>query len=369
MRCVRQPVVLPGGLTYWTVVDPEFKVVEPFNRFLRYLRIDRQRPESTTKQYSSTLAEWATWLRQRGIANADMRVWVEDLGHFRFHLATTPIERPGRGQGRVRGEQRIGNMLATIRSLFAWAVPRRLAPPEVNELLYEVVEPRGDYGWLEDLPGRVARPLHRTRAVGESEPIPVTMPEFIRMFTAPGMLRDKLLICLLGVEGMRVAEAVSLRRSAMHLAPNSMQLGCAVKGPHIHVIGKGNKARWVPAHSYLVSTYAAHLWERAAVAAAEQSDFVLINLKGGEVGTPLSTSRARRIVAALARRAGLDRHVTPHQFRHGLATALVEQKRPLDEVQKILGHANIETTRRYTKTSDERLREAVESVPLPGRSA
>ena len=75
--------------------------------------------------------------------------------------------------------------------------------------------------------------------------------------------------------------------------------------------------------------------------------------------------RAREVVAALGRRAGIERVVTPHQFRHGLGTELVESGRSLDEVQMILGHAQVETTRRYAHTSRARLREAIESVALP----
>lgn len=82
-------------------------------------------------------------------------------------------------------------------------------------------------------------------------------------------------------------------------------------------MGKRNKRRWVPAHSYLVSVYAAHLGERAAIRAADESDIVVVNLKGGEIDASMTTSRARRIVSALAKRAGIGRHVTPHQFRHG----------------------------------------------------
>ena len=62
---------------------------------------------------------------------------------------------------------------------------------------------------------------------------------------------------------------------------------------------------------------------------------------------------------------GIERVVTPHQFRHGLGTELMESGRALDEVQMLLGHAQVETTRRYTRTSRARLREAVESVSLP----
>ena len=99
--------------------------------------------------------------------------------------------------------------------------------------------------------------------------------------------------------------------------------------------------------------------------AAARSDFVFVNLAGGEVGRAMTDGRAREVVAALGRRAGIERVVTPHQFRHGLGTELVESGRSLDEVQMILGHARVETTRRYVRTSRERLRDAVESVAVP----
>jgi Phage integrase family len=84
------------------------------------------------------------------------------------------------------------------------------------------------------------------------------------------------------------------------------------------------------------------------------SDFVFVNLAGGELGRAMRDGRAREVVGALGRRAGIERVVTPHQFRHGLRTELVESGRSLDEVQMILGHAQVETTRRYTHTSRAR---------------
>ena len=92
---------------------------------------------------------------------------------------------------------------------------------------------------------------------------------------------------------------------------------------------------------------------------------MFVNLNGGEVGRAMSDGRAREIVAALARRAGIDRVVTPHQFRHGLGSELVNAGRSLDEIQMLLGHAHVDTTRRYAHTSRERLRDAIESVSLP----
>jgi site-specific recombinase XerD len=156
---------------------------------------------------------------------------------------------------------------------------------------------------------------------------------------------------------------------------NSRAVGCSVQGPHLHVVrrednenlalSKRRRELVVPVHPAVIGVYAAYCEERDRVPAAARSDFVFVNLAGGEVGRAMTDGRAREVVAALGRRAGIDRVVTPHQFRHGLGTELVESGRSLDEVQMILGHARVETTRRYVRTSRERLRAAVESVALP----
>jgi integrase/recombinase XerD len=364
----REKVVLPGGGVYWTVLDADFARVDPFDGYLRWLRLVKQCAESTTRQYASAFVEWAEWLATTG-QGEDLERWAERLGAFRFHLMTTLVTRPGRGQGRVRSSRRVDDVLAAIRSFYRYAVSRRLVASSVNYLLYEVVEARGArVGWMENPPARIARPLHQGRGVPDSEPLCVSRPEFEAMLAAPGSLRDKLLVCLLGLEGIRVEEAVRLRRSQMHLMESSLALGCAAPGPHLHVRGKGDRARWVPANPYLIAVYGAHMLERGSIAPADRSDYVLVNLWGGDVGGQMTTGRARRIVARLGKAAGIGRHVTPHQFRHGLATQLVESGRALDEVQRILGHAQVETTRRYVRTSATRLRDAIESVPLPGAS-
>jgi integrase/recombinase XerD len=161
----------------------------------------------------------------------------------------------------------------------------------------------------------------------------------------------------------------------MHLMANSRAVGCSYAGPHVHVVrrednenlalSKRRRDLVVPAHPWIVGIYAAYCVERDRVSAASRSDFVFVNLAGGEIGRALRDGRAREVVGALGRRAGIDRVLTPHQFRHGLATELVESGRSLDEVQMILGHAQVESTRRYARTSRSRLRDAIESVTLP----
>lgn len=60
-----------------------------------------------------------------------------------------------------------------------------------------------------------------------------------------------------------------------------------------------------------------------------------------------------KIVREIGRKSGLDRPLTPHLFRHTLATMLLQRGTPITEVQKILGHVDINTTTIYAKVSDE----------------
>ena len=112
---IRQQVVLPGGQAYWTVLDGDFEVAEPFDGFLRWLRLVNGRAESTTRQYASAFAEWADWLASVGECD-DLVRWAERLGAFRFHLMTSPVSRPGSGCGRVRSPERVDGVLAAVRS-------------------------------------------------------------------------------------------------------------------------------------------------------------------------------------------------------------------------------------------------------------
>jgi integrase/recombinase XerD len=52
-----------------------------------------------------------------------------------------------------------------------------------------------------------------------------------------------------------------------------------------------------------------------------------------------------------ARRAGIDKDVTPHRLRASVATLLLDEGMPLDQVQKFLRHKRITTTQIYADTS------------------
>jgi site-specific recombinase XerD len=71
----------------------------------------------------------------------------------------------------------------------------------------------------------------------------------------------------------------------------------------------------------------------------------------GNPGSAISPRTVEHIVAGLAERSGVESDVTPHSFRHGLATELVRRRVRESTVQTILGHASPATTRIYVHKS------------------
>ncbi len=88
---------------------------------------------------------------------------------------------------------------------------------------------------------------------------------------------------------------------------------------------------------------------------------MLVNLFAAPLGAPMRYSRVAQLFAALSRRAGLARAVTPHMLRHPAGSALTAHG-GLDVAQAVLGHASITSTQIYVHPSVERQREAVDRL-------
>ena len=182
----RQRVDLPSGVRYWSVVDERFELVAMFDGFLFEERVSRDRSEKTTGQYASNLVEFASWARERDLLG-DLVACARNLGMFQLHLRTTPIARRGRGHGRARSNDRVSDIMSSVRSFYRHQVRRGAVPGSVNRLLYDVVEPAGgSMPWLEDLPAMVARPLHRLPRSGVSEPRAASLEEYVAMMAVAG---------------------------------------------------------------------------------------------------------------------------------------------------------------------------------------
>jgi integrase/recombinase XerC len=162
-------------------------------------------------------------------------------------------------------------------------------------------------------------------------------------------LKVAALIRFLYRTGTRVAECCALRRGEIDLED----------GTAFVFRGKGGKSRRVyfdtSTAEALQRYWAARLDGTLPVALANLPAFSGRDIPG-KPGDRITPRSAQRIVQEVARQAGIAARITPHSFRHGLATQLVEGKVPAPVVQRVLGHANLATTQVYVHLVDAEVR-------------
>ena len=140
--------------------------------------------------------------------------------------------------------------------------------------------------------------------------------------------RDGVLLRLLYVAGLRVSEAVSLRWEHVHPRDD---------GAVLTVHGKGEKTR----HVLVTDRLATELSDLRGSASEDAPVFTT------RTGRPVHPSNVAKMVRRIARRAGIDRAVSPHWFRHAHASHALDRGAPVHLVQATLGHASVATTGRY----------------------
>ena len=379
------PVALPSGQRYWAVLDDDLQVVAVADSFLRHQRFGRDGAESTTKAYAHALALFFRWCKCTG------RSWeagVGQLGLFMTWLAhakatgpdgtvgpasvlTWPGARPSRSPARVNA------VLTAVRAMVVQAVATGQAPAGLVALVYEVADDR-------DLPdaargegGRMAlrlRARHRVREP-EAQVQRASDEDVVALLRACRSAQDRLAVLLMARAGLRRGELCGLRRSDVHLAVSSRQLGCEVAGAHLHVVrregnpnaawAKSRRSRAVPLSSLVVQAFDTYELERARCRAAAGSDFVFVNLFREPLGAPVRPDGIGELLAVLSRRAGLARPARPHQLRHAWASDLAGAGCGIDVVADLLGHASVQSSSVYVHPGPGRLRAAVEKVPSP----
>ena len=154
--------------------------------------------------------------------------------------------------------------------------------------------------------------------------------------------RDAAVLALLYGSGLRVSEALALKRR---------DVPAAVGGDAITVIGKGNKPRMVPVLAQVTRLCAEYVALCPYDLPAEGPLFV------GARGGPLSPRLVQLAMARLRGALGLPDSATPHALRHSFATHLLARGGDLRAIQELLGHASLSTTQMYTAVDTERLME------------
>src|SRR5699024_9439034 len=152
------------------------------------------------------------------------------------------------------------------------------------------------------------------------------------------LVRDASVLALLYGSGLRISEALSLKRRDFNGLPDALT-----------VTGKGNKTRMVPLLPQ-VGTMVAHY-----VALCPYDLTPDAPLFRGARGGPLSPRIVQLAMERLRGALGLPDTATPHALRHSFATHLLAGGGDLRAIQELLGHASLSTTQRYTSVDSARL--------------
>ncbi|MGP1484634.1 MAG: tyrosine-type recombinase/integrase [Campylobacter sp.] len=156
--------------------------------------------------------------------------------------------------------------------------------------------------------------------------------------------RNKLIIKMIIFTGIRVSEALNLKRKDIS-EDGDLYV--------IRIRGKGNKYRIVMIKRHLIE----HHLENIAINYINKEGYLFINKKG----TRLTQAYVSRIVEQILFRAGIRKEKNgAHMLRHTFATMLYKKQKDLVLVQEALGHASLNTSRIYTHFDSDKLKLAAQ---------
>lgn len=251
----------------------------------------RGRRMSTIKAYEEFLARFI-----RTVGKPVTTVTIKDLRLFLM-----------REEDRGNKSATLAHKITQLRSFFRWLHRERLIHEDPMELI--------------DSP-RLPEPPPRFLSYDEIEAV---------REAAAGHLPRETMVEVLYSSGMRVSELVALDWRDVNLT---------IKQATVRD-GKGGKSRVVP-----LSTRAARLLQRLLERRKDKQPWVFRS----QFDQRMSKATVQWHMRKLGEQAGLPFQLTPHQLRHSLATHLLNAGMPLDQIQLVLGHRNIQTTQRYART-------------------
>ena len=367
----RLRILTPNLGAYYSVVDEEYRPHELTSRWLEVRFFGRAQAETTSAQYASSIALFLTWAQQSG---RDLEQAARSLHLFAAYLATEP-QASGRNAGLPRTAGRVNRILVAVREFYRFAITEGALPARLLSDLYELPDEREFHS------ARGPRVQHKRREPRRaSAPDQATATEVITLLNAAATARDRFLILLFALTGMRIGQALGLRRQDLHLVPDAGSLGlpsltgkgdpCRVPGEHIHIVRRRNpngawsKAQFdfaVPAPGILLALYDGYMLERDGCKEAADNDMLIVTLSGPTRGCAMTARNLNKIIERLARTEGL-RHIHPHMMRHFAASEHLASGTTRDELQALMGWSSPASADPYIHVSDERRRAAVDRL-------
>ena len=196
------------------------------------------------------------------------------------------------------------------------------------------------YSWLEAEDYIIKSPIRRIHKIRTGSKVKETLSEecIEKLRDSCLQIRDLAMIDLLYSTGIRVGELVNLNINDI----NFEERECIV-------YGKGNKQRKV----YFDAKTKVHL-KRYLEQRKDCSEALFVTLDSPFERLKISGVEIR--LRKLGRLASLDQRVHPHKFRRSMATRAIDKGMPIEQVQKLLGHQQIDTTMHYAMVSQSNVK-------------
>jgi site-specific recombinase XerD len=164
-------------------------------------------------------------------------------------------------------------------------------------------------------------------------PRPVREESLSKFFAVIDSPRDRAMFLLMLRCGLRISEVAHLKLVDLYLDESP---------PHLVTCGKGSKERSAYLSPQVERALHAYLAERPAI----PCEFVFLSYQGDGMSTTAIHKRLMRY------RDQADVHLTAHRLRHSFANDLVSADVPVTTIQKLLGHAWLESTQTYVAAND-----------------
>jgi integrase/recombinase XerD len=289
--------------------------------YLRHLTIERGLSANTLAAYARDLSRYTDWLDVQGVTDARL-ITPAQIGLFAGSLRT--VDTTGDAPSVPLAASSVARILSSVRGFH-----RHLA----------------DEGSVDSDAAREVKPPKLASRL----PKAITIDQMATLLGAVTgddvlALRDRALLEMLYATGARVSEAVGLNVDDVMDDSEIVRL-----------VGKGSKQRVVPVGSYARQAVDAYLVRARPVLSARGRATPGLFL--GQRGQRLSRQGAWLVIQSVARRAGLESHVSPHTFRHSFATHLLQGGADVRVVQDLLGHSSVATTQLYTLVTADTLRD------------
>jgi integrase/recombinase XerD len=290
-------------------IEPPPSFEPEMSAFLTWVQLEKGLAKNTVFSYENDLTQCALHLKKQGLSG-----WQNvELVHLSSWLASL-----------TAGEYAVASLsrkLSAVRMLAKYLVGEGVLKEDFTELL--------------------SNPKKR-----RSLPDCLTIEEMERFLSAPDLnkplgKRDRALFELMYGSGLRVSEICALPMTAVDCEEG-----------YARVFGKGSKERIVPVGKHASDAIRNYLHGGRP--------YLIKDGTGGELflsmrGKAISRKMVWVLVKDYARKAGIEKNLSPHGLRHSFATHLLMGGADIRAVQEMLGHADIGTTQVYTQVEVERL--------------